>query len=91
MAYLGSEEATPVKEANEMEPIDGGGLHLSANDGETVAEATQIVTHKMEDGSLFIELFTKKECEKYLPYYTFSLDDAARRKLKEFLNTAFVY
>lgn len=89
MAYLGSEETTSVKDANEMEPIDGGGLH--ANDGETVADATQMVTHKMEDGSLFIELFTKKECEKYLPYYTFTLDDAARRKLKEFLDTAFVY
>lgn len=91
MAYNGSEETTPVKIANERESTEDPQIHLSANDGKMVSDATQIVFHKNEDGTLFIELFTKEEAQKYLSYYIFTLDDDARAKLREFLNCPVTY
>jgi hypothetical protein len=87
----GNKQEVEVIAANKKVASDDPQIHLSATDHILVEDATQVVFHKFRDGELFIELFTKKEIEQIIPYYSFTISDDARRKLREFLNTPVTY
>lgn len=89
--YIGSEDTTTVKQANELEVTTAPQMHLSGTDGEMVSDATQVVFHKNKDGSLFIEVFMNKNLEKYISYFMFDFDETAKKKLTDFLNDSTTY
>jgi len=76
---------------NEKESTDQPQIHLSATDGNDVDGATQIVFHKMNDGSLFVEWYTRTELNQFLLHDQATFDNTALLKLKEFINNAITY
>ena len=78
-------------EFNKIQPTNSPQLHLGANDGKTVKEATQMVFHKMNDGTLFCEVYPHESKEHIYTYDTFSFDEQAKNLLKEFLNNETTY
>lgn len=75
-------------EMNKDEVTDGPQIHLSAMDGSTKGTATQFVFHKMQDGTLFIEVYGRGlNWEQYQA----TIDEAAKEKLIEFLNNKTTY
>lgn len=76
---------------NEKESTDQPQIHLSASDGKDVESATQIVLHKMKDGSLFVEWYTRTELNQFLLHDQATFDNTALVKLKEFLNNEMTY
>jgi hypothetical protein len=76
---------------NEKELTNQPQIHLSATDGKDVEEATQIVFHKMPDGTLFIEWYTRTELNQFLLHDQAIFDKTAFIKLIEFLNDETTY
>lgn len=84
------EDETKSIDANNAQITDSATIHLSERGDKFVSEVHQIIFHKMADG-LFIEVYMSKELEKYLLRTQFSLDNAATKKLIEFLNNPKTY
>jgi hypothetical protein len=68
-------------------------IHLSATDGKTKEEATEIVIHKLADGSIFIEWFPSEIIQKALNCNQFmaTFSEEAKCKLIEFINSDVSY
>mgnify|MGYP006921620941 CR=1 FL=1 len=80
------------KKLNELESTNNPQLHLRAIDAENDKEATKIVFHKMEDGSLFFELEPSKEFKDAGAWrIQTNFDKYALDKLKEFLKNELTY
>jgi hypothetical protein len=71
---------------NDLQSIKEPQLHLGANDGETAKEATQMVFHKMNDGTLFCEVYAHESKKDVYTYDAFTFDESAKNILKAFLN-----
>lgn len=76
---------------NENEKTNQPQIHLSANDGKDVQEATQLVLHKMSDGTLFVEWYTRTELNQFLLHDQATFDKTALLKLRAFLNNKKAY
>lgn len=79
------EELVPV-DFNKFQDTDAPQLHLSANDADNVKDATQMVFHKMADGTLFCEIYPHKDKENIYTYDLFTFDKEAKNILIKFLN-----
>ena len=79
-------ELLSPNEFNQLQSITEPQLHLSSNDGKTAKEATQMVFHKMNDGTLFFEVYAHENKKEVYTYDAFSFDESAKNVLKEFLN-----
>lgn len=68
-------------------------IHLSAIDGKTKEEATEIIIHKMADGSISIEWFPSGPIQKALNCNQFmaTFNQEAKNKLIDFINTDVTY
>ena len=78
---------------NENEKTNLPQIHLSAIDGETKEEATEIVIHKMADGSISIEWFPSEIIQKALNCNQFmaTFNQEAKKKLIDFINSDVSY
>lgn len=76
---------------NELQSTKEPQLHISANDGETENEATQMVFHKMADGTLFCEVYAHESKKEIYSHDQFTFDESAKNRLKEFLNNEKTY
>jgi hypothetical protein len=68
-------------------------IHLSSIDGKTKEEATEIVIHKMADGSMFVEWYLRSDLQKLLNCHQLqaNFDIASRNKLVEFITSDVTY
>jgi hypothetical protein len=68
-------------------------IHLSSTDGETKEEATEIVIHKMTDGSMFIEWYLRADLQKLLNCNQLqaNFDSISKNKLVEFITSDVTY
>ena len=68
-------------------------IHLSSIDGETKEEATEIVIHKMADGSMFIEWYLRSDLQKLLNCNQLqaNFNITSKNKLVEFINSDVTY
>ena len=77
---------------NDKEPTINAQIHLRSTDAENDKEATKIVFHKMEDGSLFFELEPNKELKDAGAWrIQANFDKKALEKLKEFFKNKTTY
>lgn len=79
-------ELLPPNEFNKLQSTKEPQLHLGANDGATAKEATQMVLHKMNDGTLFCEVYPHESKKGIYSHDAFTFDESAKNILKEFLN-----
>jgi len=82
-----------IMELNTNERTDLPQIHLSAIDGKTKEEATEIVIHKLADGSISIEWFPSEIIQKALNCNQFmaTFSREARDKLIEFMDSNVSY
>lgn len=81
-----------MEKLNEKEPTDNPQIHLRSTDAENDKEATKIVFHKMEDGSLFFELEPNKLfADNGAWRIQANFDKYALDKLKEFFKNEITY
>lgn len=87
------EKAKELFSLNATETADTPQIHISGMDGPDVEEATQLVFHKMADGTLFVEWFTKKEhaAKGMTSYLMVNIDSVGRQKLIDFFNNPTIY
>jgi hypothetical protein len=78
-------ELLPPSEFNKLQSTTEPQLHLAAN-GDTAKEATQMVFHKMNDGTLFCEVYPHESKKDIYSHDAFTFDESAKNILKEFLN-----
>jgi hypothetical protein len=93
VAVITSAFILKVMDLNTKERTDLPQIHLSATDGKTKEEATEIVIHKLADGSIFIEWFPSEIIQKALNCNQFmaTFSEEAKRKLIEFINSDVSY
>lgn len=81
-----------MSKLNDNEPTNNPQLHLRAVDGEKDIEATKIVFHKMNDGSLFFEI---EPCKDFQEIGAFRMqanfDKKAMDKLRAFIKNEKTY
>lgn len=78
--------------ANLQVSTDCPQIHLSANDNSSEEIATQLVFHKMADGTLFCEWYFHSESAKFHgPQVQCTLSVVAKEKLLKFLNDPKTY
>lgn len=70
---------------------DSPNIHISANDSEDKNVATEMVFHKMADGTLFCEVYPHDDKRKYYDHDQFTFDAAAKQNLIDFLNSKTTY
>lgn len=87
------EQSSIVEEENKKQPIGHPQIHLGATDGKTVEDATQMVLHKMGDGTLFVEVYYNQEfSDSYKMYnYQFTISSEAFKKMKQFVASSVNY
>jgi len=68
-------------------------IHLSSTDGKTKEEATEIVFHKMNDGTLFVEWYLHTDLQKLLNcnHLQANFSNSDKIKLVEFINSTITY
>jgi len=68
-------------------------IHLSATDGETKEESTEMVFHKMSNGTLFIEWYLRSDLQELLNCNQLqaNFDKDSKHKLNEFLGSDTTY
>lgn len=77
---------------NDKEPTTNPQIHLRSTDAENDKEATKVVFHKMEDGSLFFELEPNKEFKDAGAWgIQANFNKQALEKLKEFFKNDTTY
>jgi len=82
-----------LKKNMENERTDLPQIHLSAIDAKTKEEATEIVIHKMNDGSISIEWFPNEITQKALNCNQLmaTFNKESKNKLIDFLNSEVTY
>lgn len=87
------QEAAESFSLNAQETTDTPQIHISGIDGKDVEEATQLVFHKMADGTLFVEWFTKNEhaTNGMTPYLMVNIDEVGKKKLIDFFTNPTTY
>ena len=83
--------STEIEYKNNSQLLDDPQIHLSATDGSTVNEATELVFHKMGDGTLFIEWYTHENISHIIHNLQTNLSKEAKEKLIAFLQNEVTY
>lgn len=88
------EEKVTPEESNAEQSSEFVTVHLSGSDGKTVAEASQIIIHKMPKGDLQFEFYPNEYMANFYKIgvaFSFQLTPETRKTLQEFLNNPKTY